>query len=227
MTTLIYEKKTKQQQASEAAAKKKQKEPEPEADVPTLIFFDAGTKTLLDIRNLDDYEGEISMSNSMLRRFPATTISRKLRLSQVYITPQQQLLQLLSDMRKLKSFSEQVVPFLARCQWRKKLRNKAISAHVEQQQQQRQQQRSGTGGAAISYAAAVINGADGEAPLQSPEERDGSASPILAGKPNNKTAPLLHSQHAALMRSSTRNPTTSSNNGSQERIKVACIVQRS
>lgn len=109
VTTSICEKKP--------ITSKKQKEAELP---PLLIAYDAKTSTLLDVRDLDEFEEDVAIRNTLIRKYPALSLSTVLQLSHVYVCSPQ-ILQVLLRFPELKRFDDQIIPWLCKAQWQKDL----------------------------------------------------------------------------------------------------------
>ena len=103
-------------------SKKQQKEAS-EAVPPLLIAYDSKTSTLLDIRDMDEFDGDeenVSVRSSLLRRYPILSLSTKLQLSHIYVCSRH-VLNILHGIPELKLFEEQALRWLCKAQWQSKL----------------------------------------------------------------------------------------------------------
>lgn len=95
------------------------------AEGPPLLFaYDAKSSTLLDIRDLDEFEEDIPIRNSLLEQHPHLSLTTRLELSHIYVCSRH-ILQTLTSFPGLRFFEEQALRWLCKMQWQKKLASKA------------------------------------------------------------------------------------------------------
>ena len=101
-----------------------------------MIAFDRKTSALLDIRDLEEFEDDVSMRTSLFSkyvpclvlststdrtsRYPIVSLSTSLQLSHIYICSRH-LLSVLEDMPQIQTLEEQAIPWLCKAQWQKNL----------------------------------------------------------------------------------------------------------
>ena len=104
ITTLLYER----------AAANEDKEADNVEDL--LVSLEEDTATLLDLRNFDDYEEEIEIRSSLFARHPNVFQTIALLHTHVYVCSTR-VLAFLRAYPELRSFREEVVPWLCKAQW--------------------------------------------------------------------------------------------------------------
>lgn len=88
-----------------------------------MLAYDAKSSTLLDIRDMDEFDEDVSIRNGLLEQCPVLSLSTKLELSHVYVCSRH-LLQTLARFPELRFFEEQALRWLCKMQWQKKLAGK-------------------------------------------------------------------------------------------------------
>ncbi|GAA94834.1 uncharacterized protein L969DRAFT_612468 [Mixia osmundae IAM 14324] len=91
---------------------------------PVLVTLDPATSTLLDQKELADFDEEIVIRASLLKRFPSPLYLTTLATTHIYICSKR-VLEILPDFPARSSFRDDVVPWICKAQWQPKLAGKA------------------------------------------------------------------------------------------------------
>ena len=93
------------------------------AETPLVLSYDARSSTLLDVHDLDEFDEDVSIRNSLLERFPVLSLSTKMELSHVYVCSRH-ILHILNRFPALRFLEEQALRWLCKMQWQEKLAHK-------------------------------------------------------------------------------------------------------